>query len=282
MIIYPVLILLGLCAVGADLHHYRRLLREGASRRRRIFYLGWAAVTDALPLAVAGTGMMLRDNTTAYMLWAMWLFWAWMVTVFPRICFFFFNALHRPRIGIAAGAIVALLLIWGATAGRTSLRTSRMEICSARIPAAFDGLRIVQLSDIHLGTILRPRRELQRLVDRVNALDPDLIIFTGDLVNIRSSELNATTTGILRQFEAPVYSITGNHDIGTYIKDTVSQSPARSLAQVIERQQQMGWHVLQDTTVYLRRAGDSIALTGISFDPRSAGSATIRESVRKP
>ena len=71
----------------------------------------------------------------------------------------------------------------------------------------------------------------------------------------------------LQRFQAPVYSVTGNHDVGSYIKDTLALSPARSLAQVIERQEQMGWQVLQDTTLYLHRAGDSISLTGISFDP---------------
>ena len=62
-------------------------------------------------------------------------------------------------------------------------------------------------------------------------------------------------------------SVTGNHDAGLYIKDTVAQSPAASLAEVIARQRAMGWNVLEDTTVYLRRGGDSISLTGLSFDP---------------
>ncbi|MDE5694894.1 MAG: metallophosphoesterase, partial [Alistipes sp.] len=96
MILYPILILLGLCAVGADMHHYRRLLREGASKRRRRLFIAWAALTDALPLLAAVVGMMLYDNSTTYILWSMWMFWAWMTAVFPRICFFFFNALHLP------------------------------------------------------------------------------------------------------------------------------------------------------------------------------------------
>lgn len=267
MILYPILILLGLCAVGADMHHYRRLLREGASKRRRRLFVAWAAFTDALPLLVAVAGMMLYDNSTTFILWSMWLFWIWMAAVFPRICFFFFNALHLPRVGVVLGCAIALLLIWGATAGRTMLRISRVEICSERLPAGFDGLRIVHLSDLHLGVLLRPAYELQRLVDSVNRLNPDLIVFTGDLVNIRSTELNDTTMKALQRFQAPVYSVTGNHDIGSYIKDTLALSPARSLTQVIERQERIGWQVLQNTTVYLHRAGDSISLTGISFDP---------------
>ncbi len=259
--------MLGLIAIAADMHHYRRMQREGASRNRRIFFIAWAALTDSLPIAAALAGIALRDNPTAYILWAMWMFWAWMVTVFPRICYFFFNALRRPKTGLVLGAAVAIVLVCGATEGRSSLRVEKTEICSDRLPAGFDGLRIVQLSDIHIGALLRPEKELRRLVDTVNALRPDLVIFTGDLVNIRSSELNGTSMPQLARFRAPVYSVTGNHDMGTYIEDTVAMPPAESLAQVIERQQQMGWHVLQDTTLFLRRGGDSITLSGISFDP---------------
>ena len=259
--------MLGLCAVAADMHHYRRMLREGASRRRRLVFIVWAALTDMLPIGAALAGIALRDNSTSYILWTMWVFWVWMVTVFPRICYFFFNALHRPKTGIVLGAVIAIVLICGVTEGRTSFRTEEVEICSDRLPAGFDGMRIVQLSDIHIGAMLRPGKELRRLVDAVNALKPELIIFTGALVNIRSSELDAQSMAELSRFRAPVYSITGNHDIGTYIKDTVALSPAISLAQVIERQQRMGWLVLQDTTVCLYRGGDSITLSGISFDP---------------
>lgn len=267
MILYSILILLGLCAVGADMHHYRRMLREGASRRRRRLFTAWAAFTDSLPLLAAVIGMLSRDNTPTFMLWTMWMLWTWMVTVFPRICFFFFNALRLPRVGIVLSACVVFILVWGATAGRTLLKINRVEICSERLPAGFDGLRIVQLSDIHLGTQLRPGRELRRLVDSVNKLNPDLILFTGDLVNIRAEELDTTAMRELARFRAPVYSVTGNHDIGTYIKNSVEHPAADNLARLIERQERMGWRVLQDTTVYLHRAGDSIALSGISYDP---------------
>ena len=116
---------------------------------------------------------------------------------------------------------------------------------------------------------MRPEAELRRLVDSVNSLRPDLIVFCGDLVNIRSSELDARARQLLGGLRAPygVVSVTGNHDAGLYIKDTVAQSPAASLAEVIARQRAMGWNVLEDTTVYLRRGGDSISLTGLSFDP---------------
>lgn len=260
---------LTLAAVCADVIHYRRLRRRGTSVRNRRLFLALAAVTDALPLAIALGGLVSRDNTTGFMLFAMWAFWAWMVTVLPRIACYFFRLVGLPRTGIAAGVCVAALLVWGATQGRTRIHVSRVEICSERIPAGFDGLRIVQFSDTHLGTLVCPKAELSRIRDSINSLHPDLVVFCGDLVNIRSSELDARAMRLLGGLRATygVVSVTGNHDAGVYIKDSISQPAEASLREVIARQREMGWRVLEDTTVYLRRDGDSISLTGISFDP---------------
>lgn len=265
--LFWIVIVLTLCSVAADSHHFRRLRRESASPLRRRIFVVWAATTDALPLIVALGGWLLRDNTTTYMLWSMWLFWIWIVAVASRMIFFVFNALRLPWIGLAASLGIAVSMIWGATAGRTTLHVDRIEVCSPRLPAAFDGLHVVQISDLHVGTLVRPVQELRRLVDRIDELHPDLVIFTGDLVNIRSGELTPDILRELQRISAPVYSVTGNHDAGNYIKDTARQSAAASLAQVIERQTGIGWRVLQDTTVYLRRGSDSISLSGISFDP---------------
>ena len=260
--------LLTLAAAAADVIHYRRMRRRAPGLRHRVFIVA-AAATDALPAVIAVAGAVARDNTTAFMTFAMWAFWAWMVTVLPRMACYFFRWTGLPRVGIAAGAGVAALFVWGATAGRTTIRVTRTEVCSERLPAGLDGFRIAQITDTHLGTVVRPEAELRRLVDSVNSLRPDLIVFCGDLVNIRSSELDARARQLLGGLRAPygVVSVTGNHDAGLYIKDTVAQSPAASLAEVIARQRAMGWNVLEDTTVYLRRGGDSISLTGLSFDP---------------
>lgn len=259
---------LTLAAVAADFIHYRRMRCRAPGVRHRLF-IALAAVTDALPFIIALAGALSRDNTTAFMAFAMWAFWLWMVTVLPRIACYFFRWIHLPRVGIVAGACVALLFIWGATAGRTTIRVNRAEVCSDRLPAGFDGFRIAQIADIHLGTVVRPEAELRRIVDSVNSLHPDLVVFCGDLVNVRSSELDARTMRLLGGLRATcgVVSVTGNHDAGLYIKDTVAHPRGESLAQVVARQKEMGWRVLEDTTVYLHRGGDSISLTGISFDP---------------
>ena len=141
-----------------------------------------------------------------------------------------------------------------------------MEICSDRIPEAFDGFRFVQITDMHVGTLVRPERELTRLADSVNAQRPEAVFFTGDLVNIRAGELDERTTALLRRIAGPVWSVTGNHDVGTYIKDSLRFPAAGEAREVVARQRAMGWRVLDNETVYLRRGDDSIALSGISYD----------------
>ena len=258
-------LILTLAAFEADWIHFRRQRRRGTPARRVLIV--WALATDALPLVSALVGAVSRDNSPAVMTLYMWLIWAWIVTVIPRLLYYVFHFLKLRRTGVVLAALLTLFLVWGTTLGRTRIRVNRVEICSDRIPAAFDGFRFVQFSDAHVGALVRPGRELTRLADTINALHPDAVFFTGDLVNIRSAELDAPTMALLQRIEGPVWSVTGNHDVGTYIRDSIRFPADVEARTVVERQRAMGWCVLEDTTVYLRRGGDSISLTGISFDP---------------
>ena len=258
-------LILTLAAFAADWIHFRRQRRRGTPARREL--IGWALATDALPLVSALVGAVSRDNSPAVMTLYMWLIWAWIVTVIPRLLYYVFHFLKLRRTGVVLAALLTLFLVWGTTLGRTRIHVNRVEICSDRIPAAFDGFRFVQFSDAHVGALVRPERELTRLADTINALHPDAVFFTGDLVNIRSAELDAPTMALLQRIEGPVWSVTGNHDVGTYIRDSIRFPADVEARTVVERQRAMGWCVLEDTTVYLRRGGDSISLTGISFDP---------------
>lgn len=265
MLLFLIIPLVGLTAIVADIIHYRRL-----RRRKPGLHLAtalWCGFTDLAPFAVSLAGIFAHDNSTAYLVAVMWGVWIWMVTVLPRLTVYLFNVLHLRRLGRVLALCMAATLVWGATAGRTTLRINRVEVCSEHLPRGFDGMRIVQLSDMHLGTVVCLERELGRIVDSVNALHPELVVYTGDLVNIRSSELNERAVRLLRRIEAPVVSVTGNHDVGAYIKDTIAQTREASLAAVIAAERAMGWRVLDDETVYLHRGGDSISLSGISYDP---------------
>lgn len=261
--------LVSLAALIADYLFYRRHVRYWPSALRRRSFIGYAVFTDLLPSAVSLVFTLSPDNGTGLMLYAQWSFFLFLLTVLPRMICYLFRLIRLRRTGIVVGVAAALFLVWGTTAGRTSFRVNRLTIRSERLPAAFEGFRIVQFSDTHIGTMTRPVRELQRLVDAVNALHPDLIVFSGDLVNIRYTELDSAAMRILSGLQAPygVVSSIGNHDVGYYIKDSAALPAAVNLARLIERQQAMGWRVLDDASEFLVRSDDSISLSAISFDP---------------
>lgn len=248
-----------LVAMTIDLLRYRRGLH---SRRQMI---GWM-IADSLPLWIGGLFFFV-DNTPILTQTMMWSIWLWMLLCLPRMISHLFSALRLRRIGYALALVIIALLIYGAGWGRRDLHIHEEAICSARLPRTFDGFRIAHFTDLHLGALVDTEREVGQLVEQINALQPDLVCFTGDLVNIRHSELDDRAQRLLRGIKAPVVSVLGNHDVGSYIRDTVHLPREESLARLIERQQQMGWLLLQDSTCYLRRGNDSICISGLSFDP---------------
>lgn len=260
-------IAVALTAVAADIYLYRTL----RSRAARCLFAIWSVATN-LTMWTALVLLRTLDTDTATIHAAMWIVFGYIVTVLPRTIFALFRIVSRGRRPvIAAGALLSAafvaLCIWGATAGRRNIRVERIAICCEDLPQAFDGMRIVQFSDVHIGSLTSPRRSLQALVDTVNSLHGDLVVHSGDLVNIRCEELDAPTLELLGRITARegVYSTLGNHDLGFYIKDTVSLPPAANVRRVIEAQESIGWHVLVDSSAILRRGGDSISITGLNF-----------------
>lgn len=228
-------------------------------------------VSDMLPMLPWVVGKFMTDNTSGFFLFSMWCTWVFVTLALPR-AFLYAAWLPNARPWVRVAAIFAAvwtvaLLVYGVTFGRTDMKINRVEVFSPKLPEAFDGFRVVQFSDLHVATLHRPAREIRRVVDSILALDPDLVVFSGDLVNIRPSELDGEPERQLRRLHAPagVVSTLGNHDVGVYIKDTLALSPARATAQLVRRQEAMGWRVVDDETIAIRRGDDSITLTGISF-----------------
>jgi len=242
------------------------------SRRRR-WLPALVALVDLLPWAGVVLFWLVRDNTDRVMLAAMWIFYVYLLLTLPRMVYYLVRAFGSGRtarvLALAAAAGVAGVLIQGAVSGRRRIVVRRVVLHCPRLPQAFDGLRVAQFTDLHLGTLIDPASELGALVDSLNALDADLVIFCGDLVNIRYTELDTAAMRRLGGIRSRcgTYSVTGNHDTGRYIRDTLALAPEASLAALLERQRTMGWRVLDNRTVTLRRGGDSITLSGIAYDP---------------
>lgn len=166
-------------------------------------------------------------------------------------------------VGVTLAAIAFGLLLYGYTLGRSDFETVEITYHSQDLPESFRGFRVVQLSDMHLGSSIGRENDIKRLVDKVNALRPDIILFTGDLVNSRADETDSFRT-ILSHLQAPygVFSVLGNHDYGTYFRWNSPQEEVENFRTIQRYQQEMGWTLLNNTHVFLRQGGDSIALIG--------------------
>lgn len=132
-----------------------------------------------------------------------------------------------------------------------------------RLPKNFDGLRIVQISDLHLGT-WKSEKPLEEAVKRILSLKPDLILFTGDLVNFTTKEAFRFEK-ILGQIKAPmgVYVTLGNHDYGNYVNWPSKAAKQRNMNQLYAFYKRIGWKLLNNRHVKFIRGNQQIALVGV-------------------
>lgn len=176
---------------------------------------------------------------------------------------------HRGRHnwGYLAGAVFTImcwaLLVYGTFVGPRKLQVNHVDVAFGDLPEAFDGYKIVQFSDAHLGTFVAGRIDiLQRTLDSINAQQPDLIVFTGDLQNMRPQEAYPVER-LMSSLRAKdgVVSVLGNHDYSEYIHaDSLTEAANRHETIAMERR--WGWRPLINSHEVLRRGADSIVVAG--------------------
>jgi uncharacterized protein len=164
--------------------------------------------------------------------------------------------------GLAVGGSLFTSLIYGFS-NKYNYKVKRVSLKYPNLPESFKGLKIAQLSDIHSGSFT-DKAAVQRGVEKVLSLKPDIILFTGDLVNNTAEEM-VNYVDVFGQLKAPmgVYSILGNHDYGDYHNWPDLHSKKRNLDHLKEIHQQMGWRLLLDEHVPLEKESQQIALIGI-------------------
>ena len=264
-----VIFALSLLLVGADWLAYRRYLRPmGCAWSRRI--LGLLLVGANLLPYVAVAMMWLFELPN--MVPMMWLLTIYAVLSLSRLALYAGILLLKNKyakwiVGISLCTIVAWVLIVGVVRTRKDLTVRRVEIASSRLPEAFDGYRIVFFSDLHIGSLTSAEGMCRTLVERINLLDADLVVFGGDLVNARYDELTPALASVLGEIEARdgVVAVLGNHDTGVYVRDTVALPIEENTRLLKCRIEAMGWRVVDDETEHLLRGNDTITLTGIGF-----------------
>jgi len=201
-----------------------------------------------------------------------WIIYFYLLVYVPKLVYMLISwpelFLKRTKAFSVAGGTLSLLiaagLIWGATGGRFCFRENVAEVASTRLPESFEGYTIVQFSDTHLGNFGHSDSIMHELVCRINDIQPDLILFTGDLVNTKANEIDRFAS-ILKTLKARdgVFSVMGNHDYGDYVYWKTKADHDANLQSLYDKQAQLGWRVLRNESVYIKRGRDSIALIGV-------------------
>jgi len=166
--------------------------------------------------------------------------------------------------GLILAAIPFLSIIWGMVRGRFRFRISHQKLAFPHLPEPFHGLKIVQISDIHIGSFYGYKKKVKEAVEMINALEADLIVFTGDMVNDLAEELNGWEE-IFSSLHAPLgkVSILGNHDYGDYFRWDSEEAKRRNLQDLIRRQEAMGFRMLLNESVKIEKNGSYLALIGV-------------------
>lgn len=266
------ILLCSLILAAIDYRVARRVVGgQGGNALKRVVVPLW--VLDFMPQILSCIFFLLfRDNPTWLIKFNCWAFQFYLMAAVARAPFGLAILISKGRlVRIAGGAVWAALVVvmaHGVVVTRTNYQINRVVIESERVPEGFSGYRILQLSDLHIGTMLNPEKQIAELAELCNQEAADMIAMCGDLVNIRYEELTPSINEALQKFKARdgIYSIIGNHDVGVYIKDSITFTPDNNTRQLILRQKSLGWNVLDNSSEKIYRGGDSIFVTGITYE----------------
>lgn len=165
-------------------------------------------------------------------------------------------------LGLGLGGGLFGTLLYGFS-NKYKYQVKKLTLAFENLPKAFEGMRIVHISDIHSGSF-QNKAAVNHGIDLILQQKPDLILFTGDLVNDRAEEMQ-DYMDVFNRLTAPmgVYSSLGNHDYGDYVSWPSQQAKAENLERLKQVHAQLGWRLLMNEHVLFEKGGDQIALLGI-------------------
>lgn len=203
-----------------------------------------------------------------------------MIMVVPNIVRFFFSFKNHPvgsppdgsrfisrftfisQTALFLGAALTVGLTYGMT-NRYRYKIRRIRVLLKDLPEEFKGLKIAQISDIHSGSF-DDSEAVSEGVASIMKEKPDLVLFTGDLVNNKAEEI-LPYMDVFKVLKAPlgVYSVLGNHDYGDYVSWPSAEAKKQNLEHLKQHHAAMGWRLLMNEHVILERSNQQLALIGI-------------------
>lgn len=164
---------------------------------------------------------------------------------------------------VVLAALPFTSLIYGMVKGAFNYQVRRVTLNLKNLPDAFDGMKILQISDLHTGSFAF-KEPLQRAVEMIKKEAADIAFFTGDLVNNKADEA-FPFKDILSQITAPkgVYSVIGNHDYGDYIHWMTPEAKEENFKRLTKFHKELGWNLLMNENVILEEKGQKLAIIGV-------------------
>ncbi|WP_428232760.1 metallophosphoesterase [Flavobacterium sp.] len=167
------------------------------------------------------------------------------------------------KTALFAAAIPAGALAWGVLSGAHDYRVRRIRLKINNLPKSFQGMTIAQISDIHTGSFFN-KAAVVGGVEMLMKEKPEMVFFTGDLVNDRASEVK-DYINIFDKIKAPlgVYSTLGNHDYGVYKRFSNPQQSIDNMNDIKKAHKELGYDLLCDENRIITLGGDKLAIIGV-------------------
>ena len=165
--------------------------------------------------------------------------------------------------GLGLGGVLSALFIDGITFGKYRHTVRRVKVKFANLPKSFKGYKIIQISDVHSGSFSDPSK-LQHAIDLINEQDPDLVLFTGDMVNNVADEFKPFIP-LFSKIKAKdgKFAVLGNHDYGDYVKWNSKDEQNKNLETLIDYQRQTGFDMLRNENRIIEKNGENIYILGV-------------------
>ena len=166
-------------------------------------------------------------------------------------------------IGLGMAGFFSVMVIDGIVFGKYRHRVRKVKLKLAGLPESFKGYKIIQISDLHAGSFFNPKK-LQGAINLINEQKPDLVLFTGDMVNNLAEEFRP----MIPMFKSVVandgkFSVLGNHDYGEYIAWNTKEEKFKNLSDLIDLQKEAGFQTMRNQNVAIERNGEKIYILGV-------------------
>ena len=219
----------------------------------------WWLPTGLLLLAELGLQLGMYHKTSVRVLFTMILF-----SVFPKVLFIVLDFVMPYWMALVPTFIMMLCLLYGFTHGWKRLKVKQVTYSSPDLPPYFDGYRILHFSDFHLGTFPKGTDFVEKVVEKANLEDVEMMVFTGDLVNNSAEEVRPYFD-TLKKLHAPdgIYSVWGNHDYCEYNTHHGIRDLRKNRRLLFSLQEQMGWHQLMNEHFTMSHGMASIEIIGV-------------------